>query len=157
MPAGAEPDHPDVVILPPLLYLGALVAGGLLQWLWPLPVHGAPGIRLIGLALIVGGAVLAIAGRRELQRHDTNVDPREPALRVVTSGPYRYTRNPLYLSITIILAGIGLAVNGLWILLALIPTLIVMSRGVIDREERYMERKFGDEYARYRRAVRRWI
>lgn len=151
------PDHPDVVVLPPALYAGGLLAGGLLQWLWPLPVHGAPGIRLIGLTLIVGGAALAIAGARELGRNDTAINPRRPTTRVVTTGPYRYTRHPLYVSLTLIQAGIGLALNSLWILLALVPILAVMSRGVIDREERYMERKFGDEYVRYRRRVRRWL
>jgi len=151
------PDHPDVAVLPPVLYAGALLAGGLLQWLWPLPVHGAPGIRLIGIALIGGGAALAIAGARELGRNDTAIDPRRPTTRLVTTGPYRYTRHPLYLSLTLIQAGIALALNALWILLALVPTLAVMSRGVIDREERYMERKFGDEYVRYRRRVRRWL
>jgi protein-S-isoprenylcysteine O-methyltransferase Ste14 len=76
---------------------------------------------------------------------------------LVTDGPFRYTRNPAYLSMAMIYAGISSLANALWAMLLLPATLLVIQRGVIEREERYLERKFGDEYLRYKAGVRRWV
>ena len=76
---------------------------------------------------------------------------------MVTQGPFQYTRNPAYLSMTIIYTGISSLVNALWAILLLPVALLVIQRGVIEREERYLERKFGEEYIRYKAQVRRWI
>jgi protein-S-isoprenylcysteine O-methyltransferase Ste14 len=85
------------------------------------------------------------------------VDPREPTTAVVTDGPYRFTRNPLYLSMTLIYVGITALANALAPVLLLPVVLQVMSRGVIEREEHYLERKFGAEYLSYKARVRRWL
>jgi protein-S-isoprenylcysteine O-methyltransferase Ste14 len=85
------------------------------------------------------------------------VDPREPTTAIVTGGPYRFTRNPLYLSMTLVYAGITALANALPAALLLPAVLAFMRRGVIEREERYLERKFGDEYMDYKARVRRWI
>jgi protein-S-isoprenylcysteine O-methyltransferase Ste14 len=92
-----------------------------------------------------------------MKRAGTNVDPREPTTTIVTGGPYRFTRNPLYLSMTLVYAGITALANALPAALLLPAVLAFMRRGVIEREERYLERKFGDEYMDYKARVRRWI
>jgi len=76
---------------------------------------------------------------------------------MVTEGPFHYSRNPAYLSMTMIYTGIASLANALWALLLLPVALLVMQRGVIEREERYLERKFGEEYLRYKAQVRRWV
>jgi protein-S-isoprenylcysteine O-methyltransferase Ste14 len=75
----------------------------------------------------------------------------------VTDGPFRYTRNPIYVALTLFYLGIGVVLNALWVLLLIVPLIVVMQLGVITREERYLERKFGDEYLRYKARVRRWL
>jgi protein-S-isoprenylcysteine O-methyltransferase Ste14 len=92
-----------------------------------------------------------------MRRAGTNVDPRAPALLIVTHGPFRFTRNPLYLSLTLLTIGLALCFNIIWALVTLVPTLIIMRQGVILREERYLEGKFGQPYLDYKRTVRRWI
>jgi protein-S-isoprenylcysteine O-methyltransferase Ste14 len=88
---------------------------------------------------------------------ETNMDPYKPATAVVTGGPFRFTRNPLYLSMTLIYGGIAAVANALPAALLLPIVLRLMRRGVIEREERYLERKFGDEYIEYKVRTPRWI
>jgi protein-S-isoprenylcysteine O-methyltransferase Ste14 len=92
-----------------------------------------------------------------LRSAGTPPDPREPATRLVTHGPYLYTRNPGYLSMAMIYAGVAALANALWALLLLPAALVVIQREVIGREERYLKRRFGEEYIRYMAQVRRWI
>ena len=87
----------------------------------------------------------------------TPANPYKPVSNVVTEGPFRYTRNPAYLSMAMIYTGIAALANALWAMLLLPGALLVIQRGVIEREERYLERKFGEEYLRYKARVRRWI
>jgi len=94
---------------------------------------------------------------RTMRRADTPVDPREPVSRLVTAGPFRYTRNPAYLAMTMIYGGITSLANSLPPILLLPTALLAMRRGVIEREERYLEDRFGEEYLRYKSRVRRWI
>ncbi len=89
--------------------------------------------------------------------HGTNVNPTLPTTSIVTTGPYRFTRNPLYLGLTMIYLGLTLAINTWWSLLLLVPVLFVMHFDVVLREERYLERKFGDTYRQYRAHVRRYL
>jgi protein-S-isoprenylcysteine O-methyltransferase Ste14 len=92
-----------------------------------------------------------------MRRAHTNVDPTQPATALVVEGPFMLTRNPLYLSLTLLYTGITILVNTLWAMLLLPVILVVMRWGVIDREERYLERKFGERYLRYKASVHRWI
>jgi protein-S-isoprenylcysteine O-methyltransferase Ste14 len=150
-------DHPNMVIKPLTLYLFSILAGILLQWLrpWPLPL-GTAGI-IAGLLLIVGGVVVAWRASREFDRQGTHVNPDFPATAVVTTGPFRYSRNPMYVALTVIQMGVGLALGSLWLLITLLPALIILHVGVITREEVYLETKFGQAYRAYKAAVRRWI
>ena len=92
-----------------------------------------------------------------MRRTQQDPDPRTPSPELIPGGPYRYTRNPMYVGMTLIQAGIGIALGNLWILLLLVPTLWILRRSVIEKEEAYLERKFGDSYLRYRASVRRWL
>jgi len=149
-------DNAGVIVRPPLLYAVALAAMLALRWLWPLPIFSGaafwPGLALVTLA--VG---LLIWGRQTLVTGGTNVDPSLPSTAVVTSGPYRFSRNPLYMGLTVVYLGLTLALDTWWGIILLALVLIVMHRGVIQREERYLERKFGDGYRQYRAAVRRYL
>lgn len=149
------PDNPGVIAPPPLIFAGPLALGLLLQRFFPkkfLPRW--IGITLGSLGIIVG-AMLIQGGIRAMFSAQTNVDPHKPATTVVTGGPYRYTRNPLYMGLTLIYAGIALLANALWVLLLLPVVLAVMIYGVIKREEQYLERKFGEQYLSYKARVRR--
>ncbi len=152
-----ERDNAGVVAPPPLIYLGSLLLGLLLNRKFAAPFLPRGMRRLLGWPLLGGGVLLAGWFFRTMRRFDTPVDPREPVSSLVTSGPFRYTRNPAYLAFTMVYAGIASLANALWAILLLFPTLLVMRRGVIEREERYLEREFGEEYLRYKARVRRWI
>lgn len=154
-PNGA--DNPGVVAPPPLIYAAALAAGLLLNRLRPIPFLPRSLTRAPGLSLIAGGFLLVMFGLREMKRAGTNVDPYKPATAIVTAGPYRFTRNPLYVGLTMLYAGIAARTNALPAALLLPMVLAVMRRGVIEREERYLERMFGDEYREYKEKVPRWI
>ncbi len=150
-------DHPNVAVNPLALYLFSILAGMLLQWLRPLPLpSGTVGI-IAGLLLILGGVVLARRANQEFDWQGTHVNPDFPATAVVTTGPFRYSRNPMYLALTVIQIGVGLALGSLWLLITLFPALIILHFGVIAREEAYLETKFGQVYQAYKAAVRRWI
>ena len=92
-----------------------------------------------------------------MKQAGTNVNHLQPATSLVITGPFRFSRNPLYLSLTILFAGLSLVVNTLWGFIALVPVLVVLHFGVILREERYLEAKFGESYRQYRSQVRRWF
>ena len=154
----AEPtDNPGVVARPPLLYAGALVIALALHWLRPLPILDHAIALGAGLALIVLGVGIAIPGRGALKAAATNIDPMRPTTAIVTSGPYRFSRNPLYVALTLLFVGITLAVNTWWGIVILVPLVIVMHYGVVRREERYLEKKFGEAYRQYRSRVRRYL
>jgi len=92
-----------------------------------------------------------------MRRAGTNVRPDQPATAIVVDGPFRFTRNPLYLGLTGLYAGVALLVDALWPLLLLVPLLVIVKWGVIHREERYLEAKFGETYRLYKARVRRWL
>ena len=148
---------PGVIAPPPLIYAGALATGLLAKALFPASFLPRPVARALGWPLIGGGLLLGLLGSRALRGAGTNINPTKPTTALVTEGPYRFTRNPLYLSLTLVYGGISTLANTLWAALLLPFVLVVMRRGVIDREERYLERKFGEEYLRYKAQVRRWV
>jgi protein-S-isoprenylcysteine O-methyltransferase Ste14 len=149
-------DNAGVIVRPPLLYAVALAAMLALRWLWPLPIFSGAAFRS-GLALVALAVGLLIWGRQTLVTGGTNVDPSLPSTAVVTSGPYRFSRNPLYMGLAVVYLGLTLALDTWWGIILLALVLIVMHRGVIQREERYLERKFGEGYRQYRAAVRRYL
>jgi protein-S-isoprenylcysteine O-methyltransferase Ste14 len=150
-------DNPGVLAPPPLIYAGALAAGLLANRRYHMPILPRRIARTLGWPLVACGLAVGFLGSREMRRAETTLDPRKPATTIVTGGPYRYTRNPLYLSMTLIYGGISALANALLPVLLLPIVLRLMRRGVIEREERYLERKFGDEYIEYKVRTPRWI
>lgn len=150
-------DSPGVITLPPLIYLGGLTAGVLLHHWMPLHFMPVAQTGLVGFAFLLVAALIALSAKRAMHAAQTNINPRKPTTSIVTSGPYRFSRNPLYLSLVLILIGSACAADAAWILIMLLPVLAIVQVGVIQREEAYLTRKFGDEYVQYTKRVRRWI
>ncbi len=150
------PRGPDVIAHPPLLYLGPLLAGSLLDRVVPLPALPAR-LRRLGLPTAAAGVALGAWFVRTMHAARTPVDPREAPTAIVTGGPFARTRNPGYLGMALIYTGISLAANRRCPLVALPAVLAIVDRGVVRREEAYLTERFGDDYERYRRRVPRWL
>ncbi len=143
---------------PPLIYLGGILLGVVLdRWERPWPVFASAGPRWSGLAAIAVGIAMIVAARRAMLAAETNINPFKPTTAIVSSGPFRFTRNPLYVSMTLIYLGLTLVVNTWWTFLLLGPVLLIIHFGVVKREERYLEGKFGESYRAYRLRVRRYL
>jgi protein-S-isoprenylcysteine O-methyltransferase Ste14 len=145
---------------PPFLYLGCLVAGFIFDRLLPLPLAYAQASlihALAGAALILTGVAIIAAGARNFSRADTPVPSNQPVRTLVTTGIHGWSRNPIYVGMLLLYAGIGTAVGSPWVLILALPLVIVLRYGVIAREEAYLERHFGDAYRDYKARVRRWL
>lgn len=150
-------DNPGVVAPPPLIYAGALAVGLLVHRFFPVKILPRAGARPLGRLLATISGMLALSAVFEMRRAGTHIDPERPATALVTGGPFRLTRNPLYLSLALLYTGIAFMVNSLWAIISLPAAMIAVRYGVISREERYLERKFGEQYLSYKAKVRRWI
>lgn len=150
-------DKPGVVFPPPALYLASAAAGWLTKRLLGGPPHSTVPPGYWGIIPIVLGAGLAAWAAITMHQHQTHIDPSKPAIHLVTSGPFSWTRNPLYAAMTLVIIGVAMMDRNVWILVFLIPTLMVIHYGVVLREERYLAGKFGVEYHEYRDRVRRWL
>jgi protein-S-isoprenylcysteine O-methyltransferase Ste14 len=151
-------DTANVLIRPPIALAVALLAGLALNWLMPAPFVpvAAPGAWLGALVFAAALALFAWAVAT-MTRAGSNVPTSLPTTTIVDAGPYGFTRNPIYVSMMLALAGLAIAFNTLWLLLALTIFAVVIRYGVVAREEAYLERKFGDVYRGYRMRVRRWL
>ena len=150
-------DAPGVIIFPPFLWLITVGVGVAAHYLAPVPLTPAGGWRLAGTALVLAAGGNALWARAQMVRAGTNVNPGKPATAIVTGGPYRFTRNPMYLSLCTLNLGIGLWMRDLTPVALTLAFAAVLQFGVIKREERYLEAKFGEVYTNYRRRVRRWL
>lgn len=153
-------DTPDVKVFPPGVFLGALALSliAMLIRRIPLlpPVLGLPR-RSSGVKLIVAGIALGGWAARTMQQRGTSLSPEHPASTLVEEGPFKYSRNPIYVGMTLIYTGITLLLNNLWGAVLIPPLLTVVRRAVIEPEERYLTARFGESYADYTRRVRRWL
>jgi len=150
-------DNPGVIAPPPFIFLCFLVLGYSLNRFYPLAVLEQPLNTIISAIFFVYAGLTAGLAFFYMIKSGTNVDARKPTNAIVTVSVYSYTRNPMYLSMVILLIAFALLLNALWIAL-LIPFFIyVMQKGVIEREEAYLENKFGSEYLQYKNRVRRWL
>jgi protein-S-isoprenylcysteine O-methyltransferase Ste14 len=152
-----DQDYPGIWIPPPPIYLLALLLGLLLDRRAHVPFLPRGVARVLGWPLVGGGMALATWFVRTMRGADTTLDVNKRVSSLVQEGPFRYSRNPGYLSLTILYAGIAILRNALWAILLLPLVLYVIQREVIEREERYLERTFGEEYLTYKRRVRRWV
>jgi protein-S-isoprenylcysteine O-methyltransferase Ste14 len=142
---------------PPLAFLAALGLGLFLHWWMPVRLLPALFSRPLGAVLCLASIAVGIGGSVTMRRAGTNVRPDRPVTALVTGGPFRFSRNPLYLSLTALYLGITLLCDALWPLATLVPLLAVVHWRIVLREERFLEAKFGDEYRAYKTRVRRWI
>ena len=158
-PPESATDHADVIAPPPLIFGGALLVALITDWLIDGPGVGPDYVLewLPGLALTLGGLALMFIGVVQLRRADTNIEPWKPSTTLVTTGLYRFSRNPIYLGMTLAYLGVTLLADSLLALVVLPLVLIFVRFGVIEREERYLEGKFGEAYRAYKGRVRRWI
>lgn len=145
-----------VLAPPPLIYLLPLVAGLLLHRWRPVTLL-APRLAVLAGIICILPALVALPALLAFRRAGTRAEPWHPTTALVTTGPYRFSRNPMYLGFTLLYLGIGLLANSVWPLLLLPLVIVVMYFGVIVREEAYLERLFGDAYRSYRQRVRRWL
>ena len=152
-----DQDKPGIRVPPPPIYLLALLLGLLLDRRLHVPFLSRGVARVLGWPLVGGGMALAAWFARTMRRADTTMHINKPVSSLVQDGPFRYSRNPGYLSLTMLYAGIAVRRNALWAILLLLLVLYVIQREVIEREERYLEHTFGEEYLAYKRRVRRWV
>jgi protein-S-isoprenylcysteine O-methyltransferase Ste14 len=152
-----DQDDPGIRVPPPLIYLLPLILGLLLNRRAPVPFLPRGAARGIGWPLIGGGVVLNGWFLRTIRDADVPIRTDKPVPRLTTEGPFRYSRNPSYLALAMIYAGIAVLRTSPWAVLFLPVVLVVIQREVIGREERYLERAFGEEYLAYKGRVRRWV
>jgi protein-S-isoprenylcysteine O-methyltransferase Ste14 len=150
-------DHPGVIVFPPFLMGGAMVLGALAEWIRPFPILPRIPGRIAGVALIIAGALLARAAKAAMKRVGTNVRPDRPSTALALDGPYRRTRNPIYIAGMTVVLGVACLVNSLWSVLLIIPLALVLHFGVVLREERYLNARFGDSYRALLAGVPRWL
>lgn len=154
-------ESPGVIFPPPFILLFFLMAGTLLQFAFPLEIFAPFTLGslqfLAGLVIISGGIGLAFWGVRTFSKAGTNVATHKAALLVVSDGPYKFTRNPMYLGMQILLIGTGIMFSSEWFLLLWPMFFLVLRFGVVAREERYMRKKFGAQYVALLNRTRRWI
>ena len=151
---------PSAITRPPLLYLACLLVGLALDRVLPLPL-ALPGAALMqwiagGGVILIGVAIVA-AGARNFSRVTTPVRSNQPVRALVTTGIHGWSRNPIYIGMFLVYAGIGIAAGSPWILILALPLAITLNYGIVAREERYLERSFGDAYRDYKVRVRRWL
>jgi protein-S-isoprenylcysteine O-methyltransferase Ste14 len=153
-------DNDGVVMLPPLVFLGGLIVGFAVWWFWPVPIVPSEW----SIAVLVVGAIATALGLWAMvwaivifRRVDTTPVHWKPTTTLAFDGPYRFTRNPMYVGMALVQGGIALLGNALWPLVALIPVIAIIQTQVIAREEAYLEAKFGAPYREFRTRVRRWL
>lgn len=150
-------DHADVKIPPPVLALLHVLAALLLDWLLPFPTALHPIARWLGILIVLAGLALAFLAVNRFMRAGTSPDPHSAVRVLVTDGPYRFSRNPIYLGFTCLLIGLPLALGTYWGIL-LSPVFVLLIRTlVIEHEESYLSRRFGEMYSAYKNQVRRWV
>ncbi len=152
-----ENDCPGVIAKPPLIYLGVLLLGLGLDRLWPVAVLPETAGHALGGTLVGLGVLVVVTAVRRFKAAGTSFRTHEPATAILSDGLYGVSRNPIYLGLTAIYLGVGVLADAGWVAVLLGPLLLVVHFGVIAREERYLERRFGDEYLRYKASVRRWL
>ena len=150
-------DSPQVKIPPPVVFLGCIILGLVLDNLMPMFVVPREQRGWWGVLFFVPGAFIIIWCVKKFKRAGTNIEPWKRATHLIMDGLYRYSRNPIYGGGILLLLGIGLGLNNLWICLTVVPFFMFLNGMIIPKEEKYLESKFRESYISYKRRVRRWI
>lgn len=159
MTANKDTDRhgPGVRLHPPVIFAISILAGIGLHRAWPLAMPWEQHGRVLAVCILAIVAVLAFWSLYEFFRARTDVRPDRPDSALITTGPYRYTRNPLYIGLSLVQLSAASWLNNLWVLLLLPLSIVVITKYAIAREERYLEKLFGQEYLHYKARVRRWL
>lgn len=142
---------------PPAIFVLLIFAGAGLDYLWPVSIGVPDSFEPAGIAITLFGVAVAILVNGTFKRVGTAIEPWKPTTSLITSGFYRWSRNPIYVGFCLFNIGIGISTDSLWILLTFIPGAVLVYYIAIAREEVYLEQKFGQEYLDYKARVRRWI
>ena len=140
-----------------MVFLGGLIGGAAINVFFPIPIWSGPWMWLAAVVPLVAGFWLFAAARLSFRRHQTALMPWTPSAKLVQDGPYRFTRNPIYLAFGMFYLSVALFFDSAYILVMLAIVLALFDRIQIPREERYLQAKFGDEFSTYKTKVRRWI
>jgi protein-S-isoprenylcysteine O-methyltransferase Ste14 len=145
------------VFRPPLIYLASIATGLALHWAWPRPLLAGVPARPLGGALVVASLLLFGFSVQRFRAAGTPVPARKPTTAIVRTGPYRFSRNPIYLAFSLLQLGLAIWVGSWWLVATLAAAIALIHYVVVPREERYLEARFGAEYGDYKAAVRRWL
>ena len=142
---------------PPFVFLILMFAAYCMQHFWPIGIGSSSGLKYIGVAVAVAGVCIVLLTGRSFKRAETNIEPWKPTTRILSTGIYAYSRNPVYVAFCLVPIGIGIFLNNFWILVSFVPSSFLVYHIAIRKEEMYLERKFGEEYLQYKNQVRRWL
>jgi len=164
MDAVRETDNPQAMktgpnpglLRPPIIFLCSILVGIALNRAWPLHFV-LPSVRLLGPLVTACAVVLFLLSYREFRRAGTSVQGTKRSTVIVRTGPYRFSRNPIYLAFILFVLGLSVWLNNLWLPVTLVPAVGIIAMVVIPREERFLERNFNDQYLSYKAQVRRWL
>jgi protein-S-isoprenylcysteine O-methyltransferase Ste14 len=144
------------LLRPPIVFLAAILLGIVLNRAWPVPFIPST-LGLLGPFLALCAVLLFVLSVREFRAAGTSVRGTERTTTIVRTGPYRFSRNPIYLAFILLVAGLAFWLKDLWLFLTLVPATAIIAIVVIPREERFLDRTFPGEYSSYKAAVRRWL
>lgn len=153
----SDSERGPVAVPPPVVYIAALIAGAGLDYFFPTWLLPRNWASAVGTVLIVASILIVLPAILRFRRAGTPFNVRKPASALVTDGPYRFSRNPGYVALTVLYAGLSVLLNNAWALFLAVPAVLVMDLWVVRKEERHLEQKFGEEYRSYRARVRRWL
>ena len=153
-----ETDNPGVIAFPPLIWLiGAVISTIIHFFVIGIPIMNHNAAVVCGIIFIILAPTLALSALFVMKQAGTNVNPAKPALTIVRGGPFRFTRNPMYLALCFLQIALGFFLNDWITLLFVVPLFLMLHYGVVLREERYLTTKFGEPYLQLKREVRRWL
>jgi protein-S-isoprenylcysteine O-methyltransferase Ste14 len=151
-----QPGPNPGLLRPPVIFLCAVLVGITLNLAWP--VHFVRRhVWVLGFLIVVCAVVLFLLSYREFRAAGTSVRGSTRSTTIVQTGPYRFSRNPIYVAFMLFVLGLSVWLNNLWMLVTLVPAVGIIARVVIPREERFLERNFSDQYSSYKSSVRRWF
>jgi len=148
---------PAVKFPPPLIFLILMLVAYGAQHVWPIGIGCSSGLKYIGVVIVILGITIVNLVKRTFKRAETNIEPWKPTTKIVPTGIYAHSRNPVYVAFCLAPIGIGIFLNSFWILISFIPSAFLVYIIAIKKEEVYLEKKFGEEYLHYKNQVRRWL
>ena len=152
-----EEDFAGAIAFPPYIHLAFVILGLILQFVWPVSVFPLLWQLSLPILLLIMVYLLGKNAAPQFSKKGTTLGVSTPTTAIITEGAYRYSRNPIYLGMALMHLALGILIDSVWLMILVIPAMIVMTNGVIIREEKYLARKFGDDYLSYKSTVRRWF